>query len=301
MFPALSYAPDMKLYTSRHMSGPRPSVVFDETLSVDLAIAFPDAPASWPGLFSRIEEIRENLDRWRSGQRPETEGLFFPTGSRPWLPPILMPSKIIAVGLNYRDHAEEQNKTPPERPMFFSKASTCLQAHNAPILLDDDLTQVDAEAELALVIGRPGRGIDVADAPAHIAGYMCFNDVSDREAQFADRQFFRGKSLDTGGPCGPYLVTPDELPPLAQGLEIIGRVGDEVLQKSNTDQLIFPVDELIAHASRHMTLLPGDIISTGTPAGVGVFRDPQRFLKAGDVVEVTIEGVGTLVNPVISR
>ncbi|NTV04732.1 fumarylacetoacetate hydrolase family protein [bacterium] len=218
----------------------------------------------------------------------------------PLLPPIPAPSKIIAVGLNYRDHAEEQRKAPPPRPMLFSKATTCLQADRGPILLDSDLTQVDAEAELAVVIGRAGRRISRADAPAHIAGYMCFNDVSDREAQQADKQFFRGKSLDTGGPCGPWLVTPDELPPLADGLGITGTLNGEVVQRSNTDQLIFPIDELIRFASLHMTLLPGDIITTGTPGGVGVYRDPPRFLRPGDVVGVAVEGVGLLTNPVVA-
>ena len=135
-------------------------------------------------------------------------------------------------------------------------------------------------------------------AAEHIAGYTCINDVSDREAQRADKQFFRGKSLDTGGPCGPWIVTPDELPPLASGLAISCRWNGELMQDSNTEHLIFPVDVLIAHISRHMTLLPGDIIATGTPGGVGAFREPPVFLKPGDTVDVTIEGIGTLGNPV---
>ena len=164
--------------------------------------------------------------------------------------------------------------------------------------LDDDLNEVDAEAELAVIIGKAGRRIPRELAAEHIAGYTCFNDVSDREAQYADRQFFRGKSIDTGGPCGPWIITPDELPPLAHGLEITGSLNGMVMQQSNTDQLIFPVDVLIEHISSHMTLLPGDILATGTPAGVGVFRDPPIFLSPGDVLEVTIEGIGTLTNPV---
>jgi 2-keto-4-pentenoate hydratase/2-oxohepta-3-ene-1,7-dioic acid hydratase in catechol pathway len=214
------------------------------------------------------------------------------------LAPIILPSKIIAVGLNYRDHAEEQNKTLPEKPMLFSKASTCLQANGGPIELAEDLTQVDAEAEIAVVIGRPGRAIRKEEARDHIAGYTCFNDVSDREAQYADKQYFRGKSIDTGGPCGPWIVTPDELPDLARGLAITCRWNGEPMQSSNTDQLIFGIDELISYASRNMTLLPGDILTTGTPGGVGVFRDPPVFLKPGDTVEVAIEGIGTLTNPV---
>jgi 2-keto-4-pentenoate hydratase/2-oxohepta-3-ene-1,7-dioic acid hydratase in catechol pathway len=215
------------------------------------------------------------------------------------LAPVILPSKIICVGLNYRDHAEEQNKPLPPRPMLFSKASTCLQAPGLPIELPEDLTQVDAEGELAVIIGKPGRRIPREKAAEHIAGYTCFNDISDREAQYADKQFFRGKSIDTGGPCGPWLVTPDELPPLAHGLAVKCWWNDTLMQTSNTDQLIFPVDELIAHASRNTTLLPGDIISTGTPGGVGVFREPKVFLKPGDTVTVEVEGIGKLVNPVV--
>lgn len=290
----------MKLITFRHPEGPRPGVALTETICLDLIAADPSLPRLWNDLFGHMEHIYELADRWHEPSGIIDGVPMFRMGKYPLLPPIVSPSKIMAVGLNYRDHAEEQNKTPPAAPMFFSKAMTCLQAHLGPIALDDDLTQVDAEAELAVVIGKAGRRIDRDDAESHIAGYMCMNDVSDREAQYADKQFFRGKSIDTGGPCGPWIVTPDELPPLAHGLQITGSIGDEILQHSNTDQLIFPIDELIAHISRHMTLLPGDIISTGTPAGVGVFRDPPRFLQPGDVVEVSIEGIGTLTNPVIA-
>jgi 2-keto-4-pentenoate hydratase/2-oxohepta-3-ene-1,7-dioic acid hydratase in catechol pathway len=289
----------MKLITFRHPEGPRPGVALTDTICLDLIAADPSLPRMWTELFGVMDRVADLVAQWREPTDVIDGVPFFRLGKYPLLPPIINPPKIMAVGLNYRDHAEEQDKTPPAAPMFFSKASTCLQAHLGPIALDDDLDQVDAEAELAVVIGKAGRRIDRDDAADHIAGYMCMNDVSDREAQYADRQFYRGKSIDTGGPCGPWLVTPDELPPLAHGLEITGTVGGEVLQHSNTDQLIFPIDELIAHISRHMTLLPGDIISTGTPAGVGVFRDPQRFLRPGDVAEVTIEGVGTLTNPVI--
>ncbi|MCP4573848.1 MAG: fumarylacetoacetate hydrolase family protein [bacterium] len=214
------------------------------------------------------------------------------------LSPVLLPSKIVCVGLNYRDHAEEQNKPLPERPLLFCKATSCLQFPDGPIMLPEDLTRVDAEAELAVIIGRPGRRIARADARDHIAGYTCFNDVSDRQAQYADKQWFRGKSMDTGGPCGPWIVTSDELPDLASGLAIGCRWNDEVMQSSNTEQLIFPVDVLVEHVSRNMTLLPGDIISTGTPGGVGIYREPPVFLKPGDTVTVEIEGIGALTNPV---
>jgi len=288
----------MKLFTFLHPTGPRPGLHLTERLCLDVAAAAPDLPRSWAGLFAHMDQVNDLAERYHA-RKGVIDGVpLFKAGKYPLLPPIPAPSKIMCVGLNYRDHAAEQNKTPPARPMFFSKATTCLQTHGGPVELDDDLNEVDAEAELAVVIGKAGRRIPRELAAEHIAGYTCFNDVSDREAQYADRQFFRGKSIDTGGPCGPWIITPDELPPLAHGLEITGSLNGMVMQQSNTDQLIFPVDVLIEHISSHMTLLPGDILATGTPAGVGVFRDPPIFLSPGDVLEVTIEGIGTLTNPV---
>lgn len=289
----------MKLITFAHPAGPRPGVALSDKIFLDLLAADPELPGDWPRLFAHIDRVADLAAHWREPGGVIDGVPLISSAKYPLLPPITVPSKIVAVGLNYRDHAEEQSKQPPVQPMLFSKASTCLQAHDRPIVLEPDLTRVDAEAELAVVIGRAGRGIEREAAADHIAGYMCFNDVSDREAQRSDKQFFRAKSLDTGGPCGPWLVTPDELPPLAHGLSIRGLLNGDVVQDSNTDQLIFPVDELIRFASRHMTLLPGDILCTGTPAGVGVFRRPPRYLRAGDVYEVVIEGVGHLVNPVV--
>ena len=285
----------------------RPGLALSETVGVDLLAADPSLPDNWHALFPVMDHIQAvhdshtgdlgNVEKARLAGNP-LPAPYFSIDQATLLTPIILPSKIIAVGLNYRDHAEEQNKPLPPRPMLFSKAPSCLQIPGGPIQLPEELTQVDAEAELAVVIGRPGRRIPRERAHEYIAGYTCFNDISDREAQYADKQFFRGKSIDTGGPCGPWIVTPDELPELARGLDIRCRWNGEIMQESNTDQLIFPVDELIAHASANMTLLPGDILSTGTPGGVGVFREPKVFLKPGDVVEVEIEGIGILRNPV---
>lgn len=297
----------MKLITYTQGAAPRPGLVVAENLVLDLLAADPSLLPNWHGLLPRLDAVRAVHDRLRPAA--DRAAATLAAGGEVVLPfvdrrrcalttPIILPSKIIAVGLNYRDHAAEQNKPLPERPLLFSKASTCLQAHDGPIDLPDDLKQVDAEGELAVVISRPGRAIGRERAREHIGGYMCFNDISDREAQFSDKQFFRGKSLDTGGPCGPWLVTPDELPDLAAGLRIRCLWNDVVMQDSNTDQLIFPIDHLISYISRHMTLLPGDIITTGTPGGVGVFREPPVFLKPGDRVTVEIEGLGVLSNPV---
>ena len=290
----------MKLISFLHHDGPRPGVALTDKVYLDLMAADPSLPRSWNELFGRLPEVAGLVRRWPArGDVIDGVPLFSPK-KYPLLPPVPAPTKIIAVGRNYREHAAEQDKAPPSQPMLFSKATTCLQADRGPIRLDDDLVRVDAEAELAVVVGRTGRRIPREDAAGYIAGYMCFNDVSDREAQRLDRQFFRGKSIDTGGPCGPWIVTPDELPHLAHGLSITGLLNGEVVQASNTDRLIFPVDELISFASLHMTLLPGDIIATGTPGGVGLFRDPPRFLRPGDEVGVSIEGIGTLTNPVVA-
>ncbi len=300
----------MKLISFLQGTDPRPGLALSETVGIDLPAANPSLPANWHVLYGNMDPLRKiwdaHLPRLGEMEQKRLGGVALPLPfvdlrQVTLLAPVILPSKIICVGLNYRDHAEEQNKPLPPRPMLFSKASTCLQAPNLPIELTDELTQVDAEGELAVIISKPGRAISRENAADHIAGYTCFNDVSDREAQYADKQFFRGKSLDTGGPCGPWLVTPDELPPLAHGLKVTCHWNDTLMQSSNTDQLIFPVDELIAHASRNMTLLPGDIISTGTPGGVGVFREPQVFLKPGDTVTVEVEGIGKLVNPVRRR
>jgi 2-keto-4-pentenoate hydratase/2-oxohepta-3-ene-1,7-dioic acid hydratase in catechol pathway len=296
----------MKLIT--FASGPqaRPGLAFDGVLGLDLLAADPSLPDNWHALYSEMARVRRLYDQLAVRtealiQAPPAEIRlpFVDLTAVRLLPPVVLPSKIIAVGLNYRDHAAEQDKPLPEAPLLFSKAPSCLQAHGGPIGLTEDLVQVDAEAELAIVIGRPGRAIPLAQAAQHIAGYTCFNDISNREAQYRDKQFFRGKSIDTGGPCGPWLVTPDELPPEALGLRITCRWNDVMMQDSNTDQLIFTPHAIVSYASRHMTLFPGDIIATGTPSGVGVFRDPPVFLKPGDVVEVGIEGLGTLTNPVV--
>lgn len=295
----------MKLLNYRHPLGPRPAIALSDEAGLDLPSFDPALPTRWSELFLRLDRLREAAGPWlrkppSADEVRDPDSPFFPIRDRLLLPPVLRPSKIIAVGRNYRDHAAEQDVEAPAAPLLFSKAPSCLQGAGGPITLDADLTRVDAEAELAVVIGRQGRRIRRQDAADHIAGYTCFNDISDREAQFSDKQWFRGKSIDTGGPCGPWLVTPDELPPLAAGLAIEGRLNGSVMQRSDTSRMIFPVDELISYASSHMTLIPGDIIATGTPAGVGVFRSPQVFLKPGDMVEVEIEGIGILANPVVS-
>jgi 2-keto-4-pentenoate hydratase/2-oxohepta-3-ene-1,7-dioic acid hydratase in catechol pathway len=213
------------------------------------------------------------------------------------LAPVPRPGKIVCAGLNYRDHAEEQDEEIPEVPLLFSKAPTTVTNPNSPIFHPGGEEQVDYEVELAVVIGRTAKGVTEAEAQEYVAGYTALNDVSGRNAQFSDGQFFRGKSYDTFSPMGPTLAVGAEFDPHAVDVET--RVGGEVRQSSNTDQFIFDVNELIAYISDGMTLRPGDVISTGTPGGVGIFSEPPELLEPGMTCEVEIEGIGTLANPVV--
>ena len=215
------------------------------------------------------------------------------------LAPVPRPSKIVCVGLNYHDHAEEQDEEIPEKPLLFGKAPTAVTNPGDPIVHPAAIEQVDYEVELGIVIGHGGKHIDAADARDHVAGYTAINDVSGRDAQFDDGQFLRGKSYDTFAPMGPTIVPDHELDPNA--LDVACRVNGETKQDSNTEQFIFDVGEMIEYISAAMTLRPGDVISTGTPGGVGIFRDPPELLEPGDEVEVEIEGIGTLSNPVVAE
>jgi acylpyruvate hydrolase len=211
--------------------------------------------------------------------------------------PIPRPPKIIAVGLNYRGHAEEQQKEPPKEPMLFAKASNCVIGPEETIRLPDGLSrEVDPEVELAVVIGRACHRVSRAEARDCIFGYTILNDVSARDLQRADKQWFRAKSLPTFAPMGPVVVTADELDPSDLKLQL--KVNGEVRQSASTRELIHDVPALVEFIARAFVLEPGDVIATGTPAGVGVFRDPPVFLKSGDLVEASIEGIGVLANPV---
>jgi acylpyruvate hydrolase len=210
--------------------------------------------------------------------------------------PITDPQKIICIGLNYRDHAEETGQEIPAAPMWFAKFANSLVGSGADIVLPAAHAEyVDYEAELALVIGRAARNVSAEDALSHIAGAMPFNDVSARDLQLQNPLWTSGKAIDTFAPCGPALVTLEEIGDLG-ALELRTRINGEVLQQGTTANLIFGPAEVVAWLSRTMTLLPGDIIATGTPAGVGVAQG--RFLRDGDKVEVEIDGLGTLVNAV---
>ena len=213
--------------------------------------------------------------------------------------PIPRPGKILCIGLNYRDHAAESNQPIPQYPTVFAKYNNTVIGPGAAIVLPTVTEQIDYEAEFAFVIGRTARNVKAADALDYVAGYLPFNDVSARDYQMRTSQWTVGKTFDTFGPLGPALVTADEIPN-PHDLDIQLSINGEVLQSSNTSNLIFSVNQLIADLTSFMTLEPGDLISTGTPSGVGSARKPQRWLRAGDVVRITIEGLGTLENPVVA-
>lgn len=213
-----------------------------------------------------------------------------------FLPPVPRPSKIIAIGLNYADHAREAGAVRPKEPIVFAKFPSTLIGDGADIAWRRSQTaRVDYEVELAIVIGREARMISRSDAPAYILGYTCANDVSARDLQFGDGQWTRGKSLDTFCPMGPSIVTVDEVRD-PMNLRISCTVNEVTVQDSSTSEMFFDVYSIIEYCSQHFTLLPGDIILTGTPAGVGEFQIPQRSLVSGDVVTVSVENVGTLTN-----
>jgi 2-keto-4-pentenoate hydratase/2-oxohepta-3-ene-1,7-dioic acid hydratase in catechol pathway len=216
------------------------------------------------------------------------------------LPPVPDPDKILCIGLNYRDHAEETRLPAPPAPIVFAKFRNSLVGARDAIVLPEASRAVDYEAELAVVIGRRCRGVAASDALDHVAGAMAFNDVSARDLQMQTDQWTMGKAIDTFAPCGPALVFIDEIDDL-QNLRVEARVNGETVQSSTTASMIFPVAEIIAFISNVMTLEPGDIVATGTPAGVGYTRTPPLLIAPDDLVEVEIEGVGLLANPVVEH
>ena len=265
-----------------------------------------------PGLWKdgRIVDLREIFP-----QIPDISETFFRNG---WLEkvagvkhpgrkiqariasPIHRPSKIICLGKNYAEHAKEGGFKNPEKPLIFCKTPNALSGPYDPIILPRSSGQVDWEVELAVIIGKEGKRINKTNAFDYIAGFTVMNDVSGREAQFSDSQWFRGKSFDSFAPAGPFIVTPNEIDDV-NNLRLTAVVDGEIMQDGNTREMIFDIPAIIENISEDITLIPGDIISTGTPAGVGIFRDPPVVLKPGNVVECRIEKIGAIINKVLTE
>jgi len=238
------------------------------------------------------------LDRLVASFDPEeVPGVFVLAEAAHLLAPIPRPGKIVCVGRNYAEHARERGREIPTQPIFFLKSNNTICGHGDAIVIPPNSTQVDYEAELAVVIGKGGKQIPEDKAYEHVAGYMVLNDVSARDMQSVDQQWFRGKSCDTFAPTGPWIVTKDEIPD-PHSLHISLTLNGQTMQDSNTGNMIFKIPFLISYLSRSMTLEAGDIVATGTPQGVGASRTPPVFLKPGDSVSITIERIGTLTNPV---
>ncbi len=218
-----------------------------------------------------------------------------------YLPPLANPGKIICVGLNYADHSAESGFKQPDYPTLFGRFNSSLVAHGAPLVRPTVSEQFDYEGEVVAVIGKAGRHIAKADALSHIAGYSLFNEASVRDYQFKSPQWTMGKNFDGTGAFGPSFVTADEVPPGARGLRLQTRLNGEVVQDASTDDMVFDVATLVSVISEGITLLPGDLIVTGTPAGVGLARKPPLWMKPGDVCEVEVEGIGCLSNPIVDE
>jgi 2-keto-4-pentenoate hydratase/2-oxohepta-3-ene-1,7-dioic acid hydratase in catechol pathway len=281
----------MKLVSFGEPGRERPGVIVGERL-LDVCAAAPDLPGTMRGILEQgmLRRLRE-----LSTAASLFPASVFERADRVRLgPPVTDPSKIICLGLNYRDHAEEQGREVPSTPLVFSKGPNALAGHGDLVPYPRGVTEFDFEVELAFVMGHRAWRLDEEDdAMASVAGYSIFMDLTARDLQRRERQWFRAKSADGSGPFGPYLVTPDEIRD-PHALDISLDVDGETMQASNTSHLVFGVDHLVRYLSQTMTLEPGDVIATGTPGGVGVFRTPPRFLRGGERVSARIAGLGEL-------
>jgi 2-keto-4-pentenoate hydratase/2-oxohepta-3-ene-1,7-dioic acid hydratase in catechol pathway len=283
----------MRLITYRRDATVGPALVKDGHVFPLSPLGYPDAlsfiaagPKRWEGVNLQLDETGPNLLASLSSVSLEA--------------PLQRPPKILCIGLNYRDHAAESKMDPPKFPTVFTKYPHTLIGNGQAIILPRASQQPDYEAEFAVVIGQAGRNIPETEWENHVFGYTILHDVSARDVQLATSQWTLGKNFPTFGPMGPWIVSKDEIPDPHQ-LDISLSINGETLQSSNTRELIFKVPRLISYISAMMPLVPGDIISTGTPAGVGMGRSPQRWLKPGDDVVIEVAGIGKLKNPVVAE
>jgi acylpyruvate hydrolase len=253
--------------------------------------------AGYPGDLGAL--VGNGEEALRSAGKTLIRARAFDPKTIEWLPPLVAPPKIICIGLNYSAHAAEAGFHAPTYPSVFSRFNSTLIGHRAPLLRPLESVQLDYEVELVAVIGRAGRRISKQAGLSHVIGYAVFNDASIRDYQMKTSQWTVGKNFDGTGAFGPCLVTHDELPSGAGGLRVQTRLNGKVMQDASTSDLIFDVATLVSLLSEACTLQPGDLLVTGTPSGVGFTRKPPVFMKSGDVCEVEVEGVGTLMNPVV--
>jgi len=269
--------------------------VVDRDGVVDLERAAPELPRDLAGMIragdGAFAAAAATAARAGAAARRALSGLRF-------RPPIENAGKILCLGLNYVDHAAEGGHAKPEYPSLFMRCTTSLAAHGEALLRPKASSKFDYEAELVAVVGRTARHVSLANALDHIAGYSCFNDGSIRDYQRKTSQWTIGKNFDRTGGFGPWFVTSDEVPPGAAGLSIQSRLNGKVMQNANTRDMIFPVAETVVLLSECMTLEPGDLLVMGTPAGVGYARTPPVWMQPGDTIEIAIEGIGVLSNPI---
>ena len=284
----------MRFATFEKGGAPRLGIVQGDSL-VDLSVVAPDLPRDLVGFIRGGSAVLTAAGRAAQSAAPAA---CTKVDDAKFLPLIPNPGKIICLGLNYADHATEGGHAKPSYPSFFMRVASSLLAHREPMIRPQCSVQLDYEAELAVIIGRTARHVRQADAYGIIAGYSCFNEGSVREYQRKTSQWTIGKNFDATGGFGPWMVTPDELPPGAIGLAIQSRLNGQVMQNANTRDMLFPVAETIELLTECLTLAPGDVIVMGTPAGVGHARKPPVWMKQGDTIEVEIEGIGILSNPI---
>ncbi len=260
---------------------------------------FAATDSRYPGSLQSL--LAGGPDQLSAAGRTLLEGAEIDLGSLELLPPLSAPGKIVCIGLNYADHSAESGYQVPDYPTVFGRFTSSLIGHGAPIIRPRVSHQLDYEGEFVAVIGQRGRDIPKERALDHVAGYSLFNDASIRDYQFKAPQWTVGKNFDNTGAFGPFFVTADALPPGCKGLRLQTRLNGEVVQDASTDDLVFDVATLVSLLSTAFTLEPGDVIVTGTPAGVGLARKPPLWMKAGDVCEVELEGLGVLRNPVADQ
>jgi 2-keto-4-pentenoate hydratase/2-oxohepta-3-ene-1,7-dioic acid hydratase in catechol pathway len=283
----------MKLATFTHSGTTRIGVV-DGDQVVDLSVAAPELPRDM------LEFLEAGPDAMQAAHRAIDNGERIPLAEVRLEAPIARPPKFLAIGLNYADHVAETGLETPEHVMIFNKQSTCVTGPTDPVHVPKVSKVLDYEGELGVVIGKRGRHVSRENAADYIAGYVIVDDVTVRDWQFHTPTWTMGKSFDTHGPIGPWIVTTDEITDPHQ-LALRTYVNDELRQESNTKNLIFDCFHLVEHISKAFTLEPGDVIATGTPSGAGLLRKPPQLLKDGDVVRVEIDGIGQIENPVIDE